>query len=90
MAAGVLGVWTLGAWYGAADSHRAYERCEAHPGPGIVICTDGSVVVWVIWAIPLVIACIVGVVVLARRSIASVNRQVDDFATRNREPPADR
>jgi hypothetical protein len=80
VAAGVLGVWTLGAWYGAGDSHRAYERCEAHPGPGIVICTDGSVVVWVIWAIPLVIACIVGVVVLARRSIASVNRQVDDFA----------
>jgi cytochrome c-type biogenesis protein CcmH/NrfF len=44
-----------------------------------MICTDGSAAVWVLWAIPVIIACVVALVVLIRRMMTSVDEQVDDF-----------
>jgi len=82
----VLVVWTLGAWFVAASSHSAYERCEAHPGPGIVICTDGAPLVWVAWAIPVIVSAIVVLVVVTRRTLASVDAQIDNAAGSDDHP----
>jgi hypothetical protein len=78
VAGAVLVAWTLAAWYAAASSHRAYERCESHPGPGIGICTDWAPLMWVFWAIPVILSAFVLLVVVVRRTITSVDAQVED------------
>ena len=72
-----LCLWTFAAHYEAAGSDRAYAECEAHPAPGVFCVDSGAAVVWVIWAIPLIVMAFVLIVVLVRRTLSSAGDAVD-------------
>ncbi len=72
-----LCLWTFAAHYEAAASDRTYAECEAHPAPGVFCLQSGAAVVWVVWAIPLIVVALVFIVVLVRHTLSSVDDTVD-------------
>jgi len=73
--------WSILMSFAIPADHRAYLQCEAHPGPGIVICMDGGEIDKALWIVGLALAgavlAIDLLVLTLRRTLCSVDRAVD-------------